>query len=319
MEIRTLLTFARIAETGSFSKTAEQLGYSQSAITMQIKQLEGELNAPLFERIGKQVKLTRAGERLLPYALEMFAVLQKAENIAREPEEITGQLRVGTSESFVISVLPPVFAALQEVCPFVEIGVQTALVPDLFQKLRQNEVDLLFFLDKKVYFPEWVKVLEHPEDIYFVASAHSELACRKHIPIERLLEGPLYLTEKGISYRYAVEQALAEKGLALHPFCPASLSGDRKYGCDYEVFIAESGDFLFAGIRCAGLSGQWRTHNPGCGISQDHNVESACLSSQQVRDASDEGVYGFFDSTFGTGLESCANCRSTYLFGQNHP
>lgn len=218
MEIRTLLTFARIAENGSFSKTAEQLGYSQSAITMQIKQLEGELNAPLFERIGKQVKLTRAGERLLPYALEMFAVLQKAENIAREPEEITGQLRVGTSESFVISVLPPVFAALQEVCPFVKIGVQTALVPDLFQKLRQNEVDLLFFLDKKVYFPEWVKVLEHPEDIYFVASAHSELACRKHIPIERLLEEPLYLTEKGISYRYAVEQALAEKGLALHPF-----------------------------------------------------------------------------------------------------
>ena len=218
MEIRTLLTFARIAETGSFSRTAEQLGYSQSAVTMQIKQLEGELNALLFERIGKQVKLTQAGNRLLPYALEMLETLQKAERSVQEPEEITGQLRIGTSESFVMSVLPPVFASLQEICPRVEISVQTALVPDLFQKMRQNEIDLLFFLDEKIYFPEWVKVLEHPDDIYFVASSHSELAQQKSISTERLLQEQLYLTEKGISYRYAMEQALAEKGFELHPF-----------------------------------------------------------------------------------------------------
>lgn len=218
MEIRTLLTFARIAETGSFSRTAEQLGYSQSAVTMQIKQLEGELNTLLFERIGKQVKLTQAGSRLLPYAVEMLETLQKAECSVREPEEITGQLRIGTSESFVMSVLPPVFASLQEICPLVEITVQTALVPDLFQKLRQNEIDILFFLDEKVHFPEWVKVLEHPDDIYFVASSRSELAYQKCISTERLLREPLYLTEKGISYRYAMEQALAEKGFELHPF-----------------------------------------------------------------------------------------------------
>ena len=218
MEIRTLLTFVRIAETGSFSRTAEQLGYSQSAVTMQIKQLEGELNTLLFERIGRHVRLTQAGNRLLPYALELLEVLHKAEGILQEPEEITGQLRIGTSESFVISVLPPVFAALQSACPHVEVSVQTALVRDLFQKLRQNEVDLLYFLDEKVYFPEWVKVLEYPESIHFVASARSGLAHQKNIPIERLLEEPLYLTEKGISYRYAMEQALAARGFELHPF-----------------------------------------------------------------------------------------------------
>lgn len=218
MEIRTLLTFVRIAETGSFSRTAEQLGYSQSAVTMQIKQLEGELNTLLFERIGRHVRLTQAGNRLLPYALELLEVLHKAEGILQEPEEITGQLRIGTSESFVISVLPPVFAALQSACPHVEVSVQTALVRDLFQKLRQNEIDLLYFLDEKVYFPEWVKVLEYPESIHFVASARSGLAHQKNIPIERLLEEPLYLTEKGISYRYAMEQALAARGFELHPF-----------------------------------------------------------------------------------------------------
>lgn len=218
MEIRTLMTFVRIVETGSFSKTAEQLGYSQSAVTMQVKQLEGELNTLLFERIGKRVKLTQAGERLMPYALEILAALQKAEGIAREPEEITGCLRLGTSESFVISVLPPVFLEMQKVSPHIEISVQTALVRDLFQKLRQNEVDLLYFLDEKVYDPGWVKVLEQPERIYFVASACSELAGRSRIPIERLLLEPLYLTEKGVSYRYAMEQALAARGFALKPF-----------------------------------------------------------------------------------------------------
>lgn len=217
MEIRTLLTFARIAETGSFSRTAEQLGYSQSAVTMQIKQLEGELGAQLFERIGKRVKLTQAGERLLPYALEMLTLVQKAEAIAREPGEITGPLRIGTSESFVISVLPPVFAGFRERCPHVEVRVQTALVADLFQKLRQNEVDLLYFLDERVYFPEWVKVFERERPIHFVASAQSELAGQTAVPMERLLREPLYLTEKGVSYRYAMEQVLAERGVELHP------------------------------------------------------------------------------------------------------
>ena len=66
MEIRNLITFVRIAEVQNFSKTAEQLGYSQSAVTMQIKQLEAELHTQLFERIGKHVTLTQAGERLFP-------------------------------------------------------------------------------------------------------------------------------------------------------------------------------------------------------------------------------------------------------------
>ena len=70
MEIRNLATFVRIAQLHNFSKAAEQLGYSQSAVTMQIKQLEEELNVRLFERIGKHIRLTQAGDRLLPRAME---------------------------------------------------------------------------------------------------------------------------------------------------------------------------------------------------------------------------------------------------------
>ena len=173
MEIRNLVTFVRITETQNFSRTAEQLGYSQSAVTMQIKQLESELHVQLFERIGKQVKLTQAGERLLPYALEILGAVRQAENIAREPAQIAGKLRIGTCESFVISVLPPVLTELTALCPQVEIITHTARIPDLIQMLRQNDVDILYFLDEKIYFPEWVKVSERPENIFFVASADS--------------------------------------------------------------------------------------------------------------------------------------------------
>lgn len=217
MEIRNLITFVRIAEVRNFSKTAEQLGYSQSAVTMQIKQLEAELQVQLFERIGKKAKLTQAGQRLLPYALDILSAAGKAESIAREPEQISGKLRIGTCESYVISVLPPVFMEMGERCPGVEISTHTAPVPDLIDMLRQNDIDILYFLDEKLYFPEWIKVMDQPENIYFVSSSSSPLARMKKIPICRLVEEPLYLTEKGISYRYAMEQALAAAGYELHP------------------------------------------------------------------------------------------------------
>ena len=63
MELRNLITFLKIIETGSFSKAAEQLLYSQSTVTIQIQQLEEELGVPLFERVGRRMVLTEAGER----------------------------------------------------------------------------------------------------------------------------------------------------------------------------------------------------------------------------------------------------------------
>ena len=195
MELRNLTTFVRIAEIQSFSKTAEQLGYSQSAVTMQIKQLEKELQVSLFERIGQHITLTPAGERLLPYALDILHTVKQAENIMHEPEQISGKLRIGTCDSYIISILPPVISEFNTLCPHVEVSLCTALVQDLFRMLRQNEVDIIYFLDEKIYFPEWVKVSEKPEKLYFIASSDSPLAHEKDLTIERLMQEPLYLTE----------------------------------------------------------------------------------------------------------------------------
>ena len=166
MELRNLATFLKIAELGNFTRTAETLGYTQSAVTMQIKQLEKELGAPLFERIGRKIRLTEAGERLLPYAIEASELIKSARQAVNRSDDKGGKLRIGTGESYAISVLPRIFAALKERFPKAEIEVATGDVTELLEKLNRNEVDAVYFLDRKIYLPEWVKAFEKPIRIH---------------------------------------------------------------------------------------------------------------------------------------------------------
>ena len=218
MELRTITTFVRVGELRSFSRAAQQLGYSQSAVTVQIRQLEEELDTRLFERIGKQVRLTREGEAFLPRALDVLNTMRAARESVHPPDHPTGSLRIGTAESLLSSVLPPILMEFSRQCPHVQLSTCTGSPRQLFEMVRQNDVDLLYFLDERTNFPEWVKVAERRESAIFVASALHPLARCKGISLERLLQEPFLLTEKGISYRYTMEQVLAAEGVEIRPF-----------------------------------------------------------------------------------------------------
>lgn len=218
MEVRTAVTFLRVAELQSFSRAAQQLGYSQAAVTVQIKQLEQELGTQLFERIGRRTKLTEHGAQFVPRAMELVEAARKAETFLQDQGRAAGSLRIGTAESLFMSTLVPLLPEFHRLCPLVETSVHTGRIADLFDMVRQNDVDLLFFLDKKTDFPEWIKVLERPEPIVFAAPADHPLAGRRRIPLKRVIAEPFLLTEKGVSYRYDLEQILAARGLAIHPF-----------------------------------------------------------------------------------------------------
>ena len=84
MEVRNLITFLKIIETGSFSKAAEQLTYSQSTVTVQIQQLEEEIGVQLFDRIGKKIYVTEKGHELEAYAQQIIALTQQAAAIGGE-------------------------------------------------------------------------------------------------------------------------------------------------------------------------------------------------------------------------------------------
>ena len=96
MELRNITTFLRVAELQNFTHAAQELGYSQSAVTVQIRQLETELGVPLFERIGRSVSLTAPGQAFLQEAGEIIKAADRAKDAVRTAPEPEGTLRVGT-------------------------------------------------------------------------------------------------------------------------------------------------------------------------------------------------------------------------------
>jgi DNA-binding transcriptional LysR family regulator len=89
MELRNLITFIHVAELGSFTKAAQQLGYSQSTISFQIKQLEEELDCLLFERINHTITLTERGHELVSYAHQVRALTDEFKEILKRKRNAT--------------------------------------------------------------------------------------------------------------------------------------------------------------------------------------------------------------------------------------
>lgn len=224
MELRNITTFVKAAEVQSFTRAAEQLGYSQSAVTVQIRQLEEELEVRLFERIGKKVRLTEEGNRFWESALEILKRIDGVKADLHPSDKMSGALRVATAESLLCSILAPVLPRFAAETAGgsghseVEVCVRTGTIDRLFEMVRQNDADLLFFLDKKTRMPEWEPVFERREPIVFVAGAENPIAREKHISVDRVMQEAFLLTEKGVSYRYDLEQELIGRGVELHPF-----------------------------------------------------------------------------------------------------
>lgn len=107
MEVRNLITFLKIIETGSFSKAAEQLTYSQSTVTVQIQQLEEEIGVQLFDRIGKKIYVTEKGHELEAYAQQIIALTQQAAAIGGEEQERRDALPCRLDSPFT-AVLPDI-------------------------------------------------------------------------------------------------------------------------------------------------------------------------------------------------------------------
>lgn len=90
MEVKNLYTLKTILEEGSFQNAAVKLGYTQSTITFQIRQLEEELGVVLFEKIGRRMVLSQAGENLIPYIDETLFAFERLRNVGKELSEMTG-------------------------------------------------------------------------------------------------------------------------------------------------------------------------------------------------------------------------------------
>lgn len=216
MEIRQLVTFAKITEEQSFSKAAKQLGYSQSAVTVQIRLLEEELGVKLFERIGSCSRLTERGRQLKPYADRILAQVQDAKRALSGSEPLCTSLCIGAVESVCLTKLPPILKTFRLYLPHVSIRVITADSPYLLQEMEQNRLDLIYLLDEQLSSSHWKKALEQQEPLVFVSSP-SFAASKEIFQLESLTKEPLILTEAGSDCRRLLDRILARHALSAEP------------------------------------------------------------------------------------------------------
>jgi len=199
LELRHLIALKTIAETGTFGRAAERLGYTQSAISQQIAMLERIVGQRLIERPGgpRPVSLTEAGELLLRHADAIAARLQAAQaDLAALDAGDAGPLRIGTYQSVGARVLPELLREFSADWPQVEITLQeSADDRDLLVLVERGDLDLSFVVLPLGPGPfESVELFRDP--YVLVVPAGSALAERERPPsLRELVEQPL------ISYR----------------------------------------------------------------------------------------------------------------------
>lgn len=217
MDFREINTFIHVANQESFSKAADVLGYTQAAVSIQIKQLESELGTRLFDRIGKHISLTHQGKVFYQYALRITSEIEEAKDVLSGSQDLNGTLRIGTIESICSSILPDILSRYHALHPAVEISIITDSPEALLDMMNKSCVDLVYFMDKRMYDPKWVKILEEPENIIFVASPDHPCTKKSPLTLNKIISEPFILTEKDASYRFILDQYLAAYGQEIHP------------------------------------------------------------------------------------------------------
>lgn len=236
MEIRNLITFTKVAETQSLSKAAKVLGYAQSTVTMQMQQLEQELGTQLYERVGKQIRITQTGQEFLSYAAAIVRMSEDALLVGKQDTStVSGSLRLG-----IFSPLagPRISAQIaQYLQKYPQVNLHTETIPDpeqLLSRLRHNEVDLALTLDTRYTGEDLIHAGEdQPVLLCLYVSKEHPLARRHGLTPEDLSLYPLIRTgyfesgHESFDFTFFRQVNIFDPGLALYVAANASLGAQN--------------------------------------------------------------------------------------------
>src|SRR5919205_1120214 len=141
LDIDQLRTFVAIADMGSFTKAADVVHKTQSAVSMQMKRLEERIGRPIFERDGRASRLTEDGQRLLDYARRIIKLNVEA-LAAFGDEDLSGRVRLGVPDDYADRYLPEIMARFSRAYPGVELSVMCEPSIELIGRIEANELDL---------------------------------------------------------------------------------------------------------------------------------------------------------------------------------
>ena len=143
MDTQNLRAFLLVAESGSFSEAAKKLHLTQPAVSKRVAQLEAQLNVSLFDRIGRRISITEAGEALLPHARAVHLELQAAQQSVRDlAGEVRGRLRLATSHHIGLHRLPPLLSFFSKAYPAVQLDIDFMDSEQAYKLTLQGEIEL---------------------------------------------------------------------------------------------------------------------------------------------------------------------------------
>src|SRR5438067_4150012 len=215
LNLHQLATFQVVAKHCSYVRAAEELHFSQPAVSAQIRQLEETLGVKLFEQIGRRTHLTQAGVELYHYSQKIFAVIDEALETMEElrgPDH--GRLRVGADTTVGTYVIPGLLGEFHQSYPEVEISLDVVNRAALVERIMSNEIDIAIVGRVPDDIPVVIEPFA-PNELVLVAAPTHRLAYRVSVPLEELAKEHFLLREVGSGTRAALETLFQEAGLPL--------------------------------------------------------------------------------------------------------
>jgi DNA-binding transcriptional LysR family regulator len=210
MELRQLKTFVTVAQLLSFNRAAQTLNYAQSTISTQIRLLEEEFGKPLFDRLGKTIVLTEAGQVLMRYAGKMLDIEKETITQVAGCEESHGSITLRAPQSLSIYALPPVLKQFKQAYPKVRIEINSCALT-LQQELRSGVIDLAFLLIDSIQEHDLIAEVLGFEKLYLIAGPAHPLAALPSMELADIADHSILLPTQDCSYKMIFEQMLAEK------------------------------------------------------------------------------------------------------------
>lgn len=209
MELRHLRAFQAVARGSSFTRAAAELHYSQSTVSEQVQALETELGVRLFERSGRRLTLTSAGERLVTYADQVLSLIDEArEAIEDTAEEPSGGLVIGGLETLCATLLPPLLADFRARYPRVAVTVRQGLRGELYDAVRAGEVDVCFTFGSPPPGADLRSETLRQEALLVVAPAGHRLVGHAPLTLPDLGGEHFLVTEPGCGFREMFDRSL---------------------------------------------------------------------------------------------------------------
>ncbi|MCP5372002.1 MAG: LysR family transcriptional regulator [Hyphomicrobiales bacterium] len=209
LETDLLRTFVAIADTGSFTRAADWVFRTPSAVSMQVKRLEEMLGRSLFLREGRSVSLTADGEALLSYARRMLRLNREAVSRFLDTPD-RGVVNFGAPEDFGTRYLPGILTRFAESCPHVEVNVTLRTSVELVERFARGDLDLAVVTDGCVDEPPGPGELMHAENLVWVGLRGGIAHERDPLPLALAANGCPWraqalaaLDRAGMGYRVA--------------------------------------------------------------------------------------------------------------------